>query len=543
MATIFISYAQSDREHARRLADFLEGSGYTVWWDAGLRPGDVFTIEIQRQINQAKHFIVIWSRVSVASFWVTAETTYARTAGKPILPLSIDEAVPPVPFNLLQTKPFTSIDVSGPEIAETLVRAGTLPALPAGDVDLNATSTHAAGVVRKAQELARWEFIKSSRLASDFETFLQRFPDGDLADLAVMRLESLKWEEVAAAGMQPRDLEAFIAAFPCGVKAPEARRLIERHERMAEQEHWNRLAHPWFGRRRNASRDLAEYVEFLRLHPNGVHARQASSILEKLKREVDLWQTAISKSDRTAVERYIREYPRGSYISEAKALLSRLQRQTMGIDDAMAGANAGVRLGFPLKTFTALALASVLLGCLGAYLGLQGPHFAALAVVSPAGETIYLLHPFPVLIGIFVAFLIHEWGNRSWLTTLFAFAAILVFRGLSQMIGLVDSEGGGIPVNSMMVGAMYCFGAWVAGFIVAPHMRNSLLAFAISIVLGAVSYPNWFLITGLTFRGHELITSGMFFAACTMPIAYSLLRTAPYRMPPAQATAPAAAQA
>jgi hypothetical protein len=540
VATIFISYAQADRDHARRLAEFLQASGYSVWWDAGLRPGDVFTIEIQRQINDCKHFVVLWSRVSTASFWVTAETTYARTAGKPILPLKIDDCTPPVPFNLLQTKELTSIDVAGPVVAEALLCAGTLPTIartsrPGAEVEETGENGQLmAGIVRKAQELARWEFIKDSKSAADFRTFLNRFPDGDLADLATMRLESLAWDEASRDGLSLPALDAFLAEFPNGVQAPEARRLAGRLRRAQEHAHWARLRPGRFFWSKRAGRRLADYQQFLQLYPDGIHAEQAKAMIQRFERELELWREAALGKDLAAVERYLEEFPYGDHAPEAKAHRSRLRRQLRTTTS-----NQPTRPKLPWTTLLSLAVLAFLLGCLGGWLGVRSEVFVVLPFKSLSGETIYFLHPYPILIGVFLAFLIHEWGNRSWVTTLFAFTAVLLFRAASQLIGPPEVDNSGLPLNAMVTGALYCFGAWVAGFIVAPYMRRSVITFVVSIVLGALAYPDWLLLMHWQVEGHEVLSAGVFFAACTMPIAFSLLRASPEEVPePAVAAAP-----
>ncbi len=523
VAAIFISYAQVDREPAKRLAEFLQSSGYSVWWDAGLRPGDIFTIEIQRQINACEHFIVVWSRTSSASFWVTAETTYARTAGKPILPLKIDDCTPPVPFNLLQTIELKSIDASGPAVAQALVKAGTLPQMLPSEAEVQPATNIAESVLRKAQELARWEFIKDSRSAGDFRRFLDRFPDGELADLASMRLEALRWDDVVGAGTSLDALEVFLAEFPDGVKTPEAQRLRQRKRRALEQARWSELRRGLLGWRKSAERRLAEYEAFLIAHPDGAHAEQGRAMVKRLQREVELWRAAASGDNLTTVERYLEEFPFGSFASEAKAHLSRLRRQTR--QD-----RAGFQLGqpeFPIATFLMLSLLGFLVGCIGSYAATHTPTLIALPVSSMRGETFHLLHPYPILIGIFIAWLIHEWGNRSWLTTAIAFTSVLAFRAVAHFVGLPEIGSSGLPINSMVIGALYCFGAWTAGFAIAPYMRRSKIAFFSSILLGSLTYPDWPLLLGYPFEGHSLLMAGVFFVACTMPIAYSLLRSAP----------------
>jgi hypothetical protein len=51
MAEIFISYARSGRDYARRLANYLEDAGLSVWWDMSLKSGEVFREEIERRIS------------------------------------------------------------------------------------------------------------------------------------------------------------------------------------------------------------------------------------------------------------------------------------------------------------------------------------------------------------------------------------------------------------------------------------------------------------------------------------------------------------
>jgi hypothetical protein len=64
MAEIFISYARSDRDYARRLTSYLEDAGLSVGWDMSPKPGEVFREEIERRIGEARHVI---SETSVKS--------------------------------------------------------------------------------------------------------------------------------------------------------------------------------------------------------------------------------------------------------------------------------------------------------------------------------------------------------------------------------------------------------------------------------------------------------------------------------------------
>ena len=101
MSEIFISYARSTQAAALRFADALRAGGYAVWRDDELPPHRPYADVIEERLEAAKAVLVIWSADAVKSDWVRAEADVARTAGK-LVQLSLDRAVPPMPFNQIQ---------------------------------------------------------------------------------------------------------------------------------------------------------------------------------------------------------------------------------------------------------------------------------------------------------------------------------------------------------------------------------------------------------------------------------------------------------
>jgi hypothetical protein len=101
MVDLFISYARSNRDAVRRLADAVSALGYIVWWDeelpAHLSYGEVITAKI----GEAKATLVVWSREAAASEWVRAEADMARNQKK-LIQTAIDDCTPPLPFNQIQ---------------------------------------------------------------------------------------------------------------------------------------------------------------------------------------------------------------------------------------------------------------------------------------------------------------------------------------------------------------------------------------------------------------------------------------------------------
>ena len=101
MSEVFISYARSTQAAALRFADALRAAGYAVWRDDELPPHRPYADVIEERLQAAKAVLVIWSADAVKSDWVRAEADVARAAGK-LVQLSLDGAIPPMPFNQIQ---------------------------------------------------------------------------------------------------------------------------------------------------------------------------------------------------------------------------------------------------------------------------------------------------------------------------------------------------------------------------------------------------------------------------------------------------------
>ena len=99
---IFLSYSSKNRIYAAQLAQCLENSGYSVWWDTNLIAGDHFRSEIQAKLVAAKCTVVLWSEHAVKSEWVQEEAGYAHSEKK-LVPTKLDTTELPMPFGGLQT--------------------------------------------------------------------------------------------------------------------------------------------------------------------------------------------------------------------------------------------------------------------------------------------------------------------------------------------------------------------------------------------------------------------------------------------------------
>ncbi len=112
MADIFISYKREDMALASKLTNALKGEGWTVWWDPNLPAGEYFDEVIEKELNEAKCVLVLWSKLSVKSRYVRAEAEEALDKLK-LIPIVIDNEVNlPLVFKRLQWRNLVNWDGS-----------------------------------------------------------------------------------------------------------------------------------------------------------------------------------------------------------------------------------------------------------------------------------------------------------------------------------------------------------------------------------------------------------------------------------------------
>ena len=102
MADVFISYANEDRDRAVQLASALGALGWSVWWDRKIITGQAFDQAIERELENAKSVIVLWSEHSVGSEWVKNEAAAASERGV-LVPATIESVKLPLEFRRKQT--------------------------------------------------------------------------------------------------------------------------------------------------------------------------------------------------------------------------------------------------------------------------------------------------------------------------------------------------------------------------------------------------------------------------------------------------------
>ena len=89
---VFISYAHKDSERVLPLFDRMLEGNCNIWYDNGIEVGSEWPAQIQKSIESCAAFLPIITENLVESRNCRKEISYAVAAGKPILPLYLEDA-------------------------------------------------------------------------------------------------------------------------------------------------------------------------------------------------------------------------------------------------------------------------------------------------------------------------------------------------------------------------------------------------------------------------------------------------------------------
>ncbi|HTR35020.1 MAG TPA: toll/interleukin-1 receptor domain-containing protein [Bryobacteraceae bacterium] len=102
MRNVFISYAHSDMDQARRLVSALRTSNVTGWMDsADIAAGEAISSAVRDALRQSTAVIVLLSPRALQSEWVQFEIGAAEALNKRIIPVivsgdQIEEQLPEI---------------------------------------------------------------------------------------------------------------------------------------------------------------------------------------------------------------------------------------------------------------------------------------------------------------------------------------------------------------------------------------------------------------------------------------------------------------
>ncbi|NOU04737.1 MAG: toll/interleukin-1 receptor domain-containing protein [Hyphomicrobiaceae bacterium] len=282
MAEIFISYSKRDYDWVSRLASALEAFGYSVWWDYNLGHGDSFSKEISSAISEAKYFFVIWTRHSVSSDWVYAETDQAWNKNKlSVVQFRVGECSVPLPYNSFH---MIVIDHATDEsaILQTIERTIGPPAISSSMVDqsINGSPTQA---LELREELIHWYQIVNS-------------------------------EEINA-------LEHFISIYPRSIRATFAKKKIDDIA-------YQKLSQEWQTVKAGGRADWLKI--FMVRHATSHYFHEASALLRQIENDDKLWNATASTNTIAACDYYLSQFPQGRHraeIGERRIMLFNKEKQ------------------------------------------------------------------------------------------------------------------------------------------------------------------------------------------------------------------------
>ena len=98
---IFLSYAEEDRETARKISRLFEDEGWSVWWDRKIPIGKTWRNVLEEALQNMRCMVVLWSANSINSEWVKEEAEEGKTQRK-LVPILIESVKPPMGFRTIQ---------------------------------------------------------------------------------------------------------------------------------------------------------------------------------------------------------------------------------------------------------------------------------------------------------------------------------------------------------------------------------------------------------------------------------------------------------
>jgi formylglycine-generating enzyme required for sulfatase activity len=186
-----------------------------------------------------------------------------------------------------------------------------------------------ANEIRKAEELASWDFVKDRNDVQDLRDHLARFPGGTTERYALTRLEGLIWAGLGPAPTLPQ-LRAYLDEFPKGANA-------------------------------GAAQARAAVLER--------EAQAAKAADERGRQETAAWAAASASATPEALKAFLSAWPNGAYAKQAR---QQVREQTLG----------------PLRRRIAVAVgvAGLLAGVVGAAVSFRSTFREPEMVLVPAGE-------------------------------------------------------------------------------------------------------------------------------------------------------------
>ncbi|MFO1272755.1 MAG: toll/interleukin-1 receptor domain-containing protein [Rubrivivax sp.] len=231
----FLSHASEDDALATRIRKRLAANGVSVWLDHhDLRRQGLLLAELQKVIEHSRHLVLLWSKASAASRYVTAEWNFAWNRERSIVACRVDRQALPLGLAGMLYCDFRTSFADGIGQLQAALGHARAPVPAAPEVRRIATPQRAAATITRQQEaillaLGQGDTTTAARLQARagtvVDTALRRYPkDADILGLAGYHLKNaylLKHWRAFQAGRSPADAlleraeSRFWAALRC----------------------------------------------------------------------------------------------------------------------------------------------------------------------------------------------------------------------------------------------------------------------------------------------------------------------------------------
>ena len=210
---IFFSYSRADSPFALTLAKDLREAGADIWIDQlDIPAGSHWDAAVEKALNTAAFVLVILTNSSTASTNVMDEVSFALESGKKIIPVLLEDCLPPFRLRRLQRIDFTSDYAIGfTQLMTTLSLTPGATLKPEGTQPASSSSDDAGRTVsakdthdKEKRDNAHWEEACRVNTIASYKKYLNEFHDGLFTDEAKLMIKQLEVEQ------KEEELEAML---------------------------------------------------------------------------------------------------------------------------------------------------------------------------------------------------------------------------------------------------------------------------------------------------------------------------------------------
>jgi hypothetical protein len=201
---IFFSYSRADSPFALTLAKDLREAGADIWIDQlDIPAGSHWDAAVEKALNGAAYVLVILTPSSTASTNVMDEVSFALESGKKIIPVLLEDCLPPFRLRRLQRIDFTSDYGTGfnqliASLNLSLGAAAKDHGAPFEQLDADPgpkQSAEADADEKERRDNAHWEEACRINTIASYRKYLNEVPGGMFTDEARLMMKQIEVEQ------------------------------------------------------------------------------------------------------------------------------------------------------------------------------------------------------------------------------------------------------------------------------------------------------------------------------------------------------------